>query len=103
MEEIVAEPCVAHASLFGGGFERRVRINHAHRYEKTVIRNAVKADAAIVVRHIFNEPVDGVVGVRAFINALGVVWVMQRAKHDELSFGAITAANVLKRENVALG
>ena len=102
VEEVVAEPSVAHAGLFGDGLERGMRVDHSHGDEKAVIGNAVEADAAVVVRDIFHEPVDGVVGVRAFVHTLGIARVMQRAKHDELPFGAVAPANILKREDVTI-
>ncbi len=103
VEEIVAEPGVTHAGLFGGSLERGMGVDHAHGYEKAVIRNAVETDASIIVGDVFHEPIDRVVGVRAFVHALRVARLVQGAKHDELAFRAITAANILKSEDVALG
>src|SRR5208282_6911517 len=37
MEEVVAEPGVAHASLFRCGFKRGMRMDHAHGDEKAVV------------------------------------------------------------------
>src|ERR1700732_2708897 len=79
-----------------------MRIDHSHGDEKTVVGDSVEAYAAVIVRNIFYQPVDRVVGVRAFVDSLGVALLMQRAKHDELTFGAIAAANILKRKDIAL-
>src|SRR5208282_3763038 len=62
MEEVVAEPGVAHTRLFRSGLERRMRVYHSHGDEKAVVGNSIETDAAIVVRNIFHEPVDRVVG-----------------------------------------
>src|ERR1700731_1067690 len=101
MKEIVPQECVAHAGLFGSRFQRRMRMNHPHRHQEAVVRNTVHADSPVVARNIFHQPVDGVVSVRAFIYPLGVGSIMDRAVHDELAFGTVAPANILKHENVA--
>ena len=60
-------------------------------------------DAAVVAAHIVDHPFDGVVGVGAFVDALGVVPIARRALHHELAFGLEAAADVLKGEDVAIG
>src|SRR5271155_2278172 len=103
MEEVVAEPGVAHAGLLGNGFESGMRVDHAHGDEKTVVRNSVEADASVVVGNILYEPVDRVVGVGGFVHALGIARLMNRTEHYEFSFGAVAPANVLEGEDVAVG
>src|SRR5579859_2003142 len=78
-------------------------IDHSHGDKKAVVGNAVEADPAVVVRNMFYEPVDRVVGVRAFVDAFRVARIVQGAKHDELTLGTITAANILKHEDVTIG
>ena len=75
MKKIVAQPRIAHAGLFGNGFESGVRIHHAHGHQVSGIRDPVHPDAAVIVRHVFDEPIDRVVGVRALGDALRVSWV----------------------------
>ena len=72
VKEIVAEENIAHAGLLGNGFQRGVRVDHAHGDQKSVVGNAVQADPAVVARHIFDQPIDGVVGVGAFVHAFRV-------------------------------
>ena len=47
--------------MLGNGLERRMRIEHAHDGEPATVGNAKKAHTAVVMRDIFDEPVDGVV------------------------------------------
>src|SRR5260221_305631 len=77
-----------------------MRIDHSHGHQIAGIGDAVHAHAAVVVGHVFDQPVDGVVGVGAFVHAVGVRSGMQ---HFEFAFGAVAAANVLKDEDVAVG
>ena len=103
MKEIVAEEDVAHASLFGHRFYRGMRVDHAHGDQKTVVGNTVQADPAVIVRNIFNQPIDGVVGVGAFIHAFRVGGIVDGPQHDEFSFGGVAAANVLEHEDITVG
>ena len=101
MMEIVTEEHVGGGSLLGDGFERGMGLEHAHHGEPAAVGNAQQTDAAVVVRNVFDEPVDAVVGVRAFIDGLGIVRVANWPLHDEFAFRAVAAANVLKDEDVA--
>ena len=76
---VVAEPIVTHRRLRGCRFQRRMRINDCLGRVVSGIGNAPHSDPAIVVRNVFDEPVDRVVGVRALIDVcrsrlLGLEW-----------------------------
>ena len=76
-----------------------MRINHAHRRVKTRIRNTEHAYFAVIVRNIFDEPIDRIVGICAFVDILcsflGVVW----PHVDIFAFGPVAATNVLRYQN----
>ena len=51
--------------------------------------------------HVLQQPLDGVVGVGALVDGLGILAIARLAQHDELPFGLEPAANVLQHEDVA--
>ena len=71
--EVVAEEHVGRRGLRRHRLEGRVRVEHRHHRQPAVVADAEHADPAVVVRHVLEEPVDGVVGVGAFVDGLGVV------------------------------
>src|SRR5579859_8121498 len=104
--KIVAEKHVRGRSLLGYRFQRGMRLEHAHYRKPTAVGDAEEANAAVVVRNIFHQPVDGVVRVRAFVNARSfgmAVGIAYRPLHDERALRTKTSANVLENENVVVG
>ena len=102
MEEVVSQPAVSHARLLGDRFQRRMRIYQRHSSQKAAVRNSRRAHASVVLGHIFHQPLNRVVRVRALVHALGVAGVMQRPVHHKLPLGAISPANILKHEHVSV-
>ena len=85
------------------GLERGVRVNQAHGGVKAGIRNAPHADPAVVVGNVFDQPLDGVPGVRAFVEIFRAgLRRLVRAHVVELAFGHPAAADVLVDKDVAL-
>ena len=99
MKEVVAHPRIAHRGLGTDGLERGVRPDSRDGREPTGIRHAIDADAAVVVRHMLDEPVDRVVGVGAFVGAR--MAGAGRTVHVERALGAKAATDVLEDEDVA--
>src|SRR5579863_2051925 len=67
---IVSNIEVSDRSLRRTSFQRGMRVHHSGSNIKSRIGNSVGADFAVVVRNIFQQPFDGVVGVGAFIHIL---------------------------------
>ncbi len=68
--EVVAEEHVGRRGLLGGGLERGVRVEQRHDRQPTAVGDAQHAHAAVVAGHVLDQPVDGVVGVGAFVDGL---------------------------------
>ena len=100
--KIIAQEHVGGRGLLGNSFERGMRLEHAHHREPATVGDAQEADAAVVVRNVFDEPCNGVVRVRAFVDGFRIFWIAQRPLHDEFALRAVAAANVLKHEDVAV-
>ncbi len=100
--EIVAQELIGGGRLRRDGLEGRMRVEHRHHGEPAAVGDAEHADAAVVVRHVLEQPVDRVVSVGAFVDGLGVAPVARRPAHDELPLGLEAAADVLENKNVAL-
>ena len=78
-------------------------VDHAPHRLRARIRNAPLADAPVVVRDVLHEPVDRVVGVRAFVRRFGGLRLRQdRPHHDELALGSKLPAHVLIHEDELL-
>jgi len=55
------------------GFQRGMRIDHAHGHEKPVRRNSIHAYATVVVfQHFSPSQSDGVVSIGAFVHTLRI-------------------------------
>ena len=101
MVKIVAHEPIGDGRLRRNGLHRRVRIRNGRRGIKPGIRNAENPDAAIVVGHVFEQPVHRVVGITAFIGCVsGLFWVV-RADVHEVAFAHVAPANVLENQNIA--
>ena len=66
--KIVAHEPLGDGGLRRGGFERRMRGNHAGRRVVARIGDAPHPDPAVVRRDILDQPVDGVEGIGALID-----------------------------------
>src|SRR5882724_1069570 len=80
-----------------------MRLENGHGGEPSAIRDPRFAGASVIVRHVLEQPVDGVVRVRAFVDGFRIFAIARRPLHHELAFGTIFPANILKHENVAVG
>ncbi len=85
MKKIVAQPGVSHASLLGNRLQRRMRVDHSHGHEESVVRGSVHSHAPVVVGHIFHQPIDGVICVRALVGAFRVARIVNCSQHHELA------------------
>ena len=93
---VVAIADIAHRRLRGRGLQRGVRIHQSIGGKKARIRNAPDADATVIVRNVFDQPVDRVVRVGAFVGVRGGGEVrLVGGNVDKGAFGKIAAANVL--------
>ncbi len=101
--EIVADVHIGGRSLRANGLDGRVRIDHGLGGQPAVVGNAVEAGPPVVAGHVLEQPSDGIVGVRGFVDRLRVAVLAGRALHDECAFGSEPAADVLKDEDVAVG
>ena len=98
--KIVPEKHVGGRGAFNGSLERGVRIHQRHHHRPSQVRNAEHPYAAVVVRQVFHQPINRVVGVRAFVYRLPIAAVARRALHDELAFGLEASAQILEHHNV---
>src|SRR5687767_12246764 len=80
-----------------------MRIEQCDRCEPSRIAHAADADTPVVLRHIFQEILDRVVGVRTFIDGFRIPLIARRTKHLKDTFRIFTAADVLKYENIPVG
>ncbi len=102
VKKIVAQPRIAHAGLLGDCFQRGMRIDHAHGDQIAGIGNSVHANPAIVVCDVFDQPVDRVVGVCAFVHFFGISRIGRGMQHLKFASGAVAPTNILKNKNVAV-
>src|SRR5882762_8715268 len=79
-----------------------MRIDGRYGREPAAIGNTEDPDPAIVLWHVLQQPVNGVVSVAAFVNRLGVFLVARRTIHHELPLRSVTAANVLLHKDVTI-
>ena len=99
---VIAHEEIGHGSLRGSRFQSRMRVDDAGGSEEAGIRNSPDARVPIVVGHILEQPVDGVVEIAGVVDVLlGFLVVEVRAHFDELAFRHVTAADILKDENVS--
>ena len=108
LQRAVVMPVVAHEPvhqrrLRRRGLEGRVGIDHAGRRVEARVRNSPLADAAVVARHIFHEPIDRVPRVAGFVDVAGAPLVGDvRPNVDEFAFRHPAAAHILRHEDVPL-
>ena len=78
-----------------------MRIDERHQGQEAVVGDAEDADLAVGFGNVFDQPVDGVVGVGGVVDRRGIERAVQRAIHDVVAFGAVFAAHILDNANVA--
>ena len=101
VEPVVALPYVDHRVDRHCGFERRVRIYEAHQRGETVVAGADGADAAVGLRHMLHQPVDGVESVGRMVDRRGVERSAQRPVHHIIALRLVLAADVLEGDDIA--
>src|SRR5262249_39592189 len=102
VEKVIAEIGVGHRRLGRRRFQSGMWIDRGNSGQPAAVRNTEDADPAIVPRDILDQPINGVVGVRALIDRLAGIRSAWRASHHEFTFGLETTANVLIHKNVAV-
>ena len=101
VEPVVAEPAVHHRVHGYRHPERRVGVDERHQGREAVVGDAEDADPAVGLRHVLDEPVDGVPGVGGVVDGRRVLRPAHRPVHDVVALGAILATNVLDDPDVA--
>src|SRR4029078_4274778 len=99
--EIVSQPHVCWRSLLDHGFQRRMRIKHSHYRKACAITRAGHPNASVIIWHVLQQTFDRVVGIRALIDCLLVLWIAGLSEHYKLSFRLKSTANVLPDDDVA--
>ena len=103
MISVVAVAHVAHGGLRRDRLQRRMRVHQAEGGEKSGIRNAPDTGLSVIIRHILNEPIDGVPGIGALVGIFPAVEVHLVGRDvDECSLGQIAAAHILIHHDEAL-
>ena len=93
---------INHRRLGRGGLDGGVRVDDARRRVEARIRDAPDADASVVVGDVVDQPIDGVVHVRARIDIGGRFLLVEVRGHlDEFALGLEAPAHVLVDEDVA--
>jgi hypothetical protein len=87
--------------LFGYGFEGGMRVKKSESGGEAVIGDTKDADAAVVMRNVFDEPFNCVVGISGFVGGFGVGEIDLGGK-VEGALGFEAAAEVLDDEDVAI-
>ena len=93
---VIADKPVRDGSLWRGGLQSGMAVDHAHRRVKAGIRDAKHAYFAVIVRHVFHQPVDGVPGVGAFVKILGAFVRIERTHMHVSALGTVTPAHILR-------
>ena len=77
-------------------------IDHAHRGIETRIGNTEHTDLAVVVRRMFHQPIDGVVGVGTLVEILGSLVGVVGTDMGIRALGSVPAADVLCDQDEAV-
>src|SRR5260370_24084633 len=79
-----------------------MRVDDAGGSEESWIGDAPYSGVPVIVGHVLEQPVDGVVEITAFVDILLRTLVIDVGTHlNKIAFRHITAANVLEDEDVA--
>ena len=98
---VVAVKPVRDRRLWRDRFDCRMTIDAGHRSVKARIRDAVDADAPVVVRNVLDEPIDRVVRVAGFVNLVPFLVGNVRTHVLVLALTHITPAHVPVNKDVA--
>ena len=101
VEPVVPAPAIHHGVHGHSHLQGRMGIHQAHEGQETVVGDAQDAHAAIALRQVLHQPVDGVVGIRAVIDSAGIPGPLQGPRHHVITLGAILPADVLHHADVA--
>ena len=97
--EVVPHEPIRDRRLGRRGFQRRMRIDHAHRRVEARIRNPEDPHFAVVIGSILHQPIDGVKGVGALVRLLWPLVGIERSHVHILAFRAIAPAHVLRHKD----
>ncbi len=100
--EVVPDEHVGRRRLRRGALERGVRLDDPFHDLVAGGRSADHADPAVVVRHVFEQPIDGVIGVAVLIDLPARLLRHVRPHHHKLAFGFVLPAHILLDENKPL-
>ena len=87
--------------MFGDRLECGVGMEESEGGSESVVGDAINANAAIVLRNVFDEPVDGVVSVGSLIGGLGIGEIHLRGEVKD-TLGFETPTQVLNDEDIAI-
>src|SRR5712691_4990765 len=99
MMKVIAQKHVGGSCQLSNRLQRRMRIDYCHYHQPAGIRGPKHSDTAVVVRDIFDHPIDRVVSVSAFVDHRGIAGPARWTLHHELPFGLELAPNVLESED----
>ncbi len=102
VEPVIADPAVDHRVHGHRALEGRVRIEQRHQRQKAVVGDPDRADPAVRLGDVFDEPVDRVPGVGRMIDVAGVERAAQRPVDHVVPLGPVLAAHVLEDPDVAV-
>src|ERR1039458_135119 len=77
-------------------------VAQGHYCSPTCIRRTEDPNTSIVVRNVFQQPIDGVISIGAVIGSLRILTPARGLIHDKLPFRPKTATYILKHENVSV-
>ena len=103
MVEIVAHVPVVDRRLRRDGAYGRGSRRGCHSRVESVVGVALDADAAVVVRNILHEPLDGIVYVAGLVDLSRCFVLYKGAYVDELAAAHPAASDILEYEYVTLG
>src|SRR5947209_7828246 len=89
VEPVVTHPAVDHGAFRCGDFQRGMRIQQRHDDREAFVRRADHADAAVGFRDVFDQPVDGVVGVGDVVRAGAVQRTTHGPRHYVITFRTV--------------
>ena len=93
---------IRHRRLRTGRHQRRMRIDDRRRSVEARIRDAPDAHLAVVVRHVLQQKIDRVVGVRRVVHVLRRFLVVDVRPHlQKLALAHPASAHILVDEDVA--
>ena len=101
--DVIAHEPVRDRRLRRRRFQGGVRVDHAHRGVETGIGNAEHPDISIVVRNVFDQPINRVPGVGVFVRVLRALIRVERTHVDVFALRTKAPAHVLRDEDETVG